>query len=242
MKTWRIGELAQATGVTVRTLHHYDAIGLLRPARRNGSRYREYGEADVRRLQQIVSLRDLGVSLDEIREHLDRPETSLLEVLELQLGRLRTRLEAIRLLHDRLERLADRIRSAETVSAEEFIRTMEMMTMFEKYYTPEQLKELEERARKVGPERIKAVEAEWPKLMEEVRTEMDLGTDPADPRVQALARRWQGLIEEFTGGNPGISASLKKMYDSEATVAGMEVGPMREMGAFIQRSLETLRT
>ena len=206
MKTWRIGELAQATGVTVRTLHHYDAIGLLRPARRNGSRYREYGEADVRRLQQIVSLRDLGVSLDEIREHLDRPETSLLEVLELQLGRLRTRLEAMRLLHDRLERLADRIRSAETVSAEEFIRTMEMMTMFEKYYTPEQLKELEERARKVGPERIK------------------------------------GLIEEFTGGNPGISASLKKMYDSEATVAGMEVGPMREMGAFIQRSLETLRT
>jgi hypothetical protein len=118
---------------------------------------------------------------------------------------------------------------------------MEMINMFEKYYTPDQLRELEERARRVGPERIKEVEAEWPRLMEEVRLEMDRGTDAADPRVQALARRWQGLIDEFTGGNPGIAASLQKMYQSESTVAGMDVAGMREMGAYIQRSLESIR-
>jgi DNA-binding transcriptional MerR regulator len=241
MKWWTIGQLARGTGVTVRTLHHYDAIGLLRPARREGSRYRQYSEEDVRRLQQIVSLRDVGLGLDEIRAYLERPESSLLEVIEMQIDRLRVRLAATQALTRRLERLAAAIRAAPEVSADEFIRTMEMMTMFEKYYTAEQLKELEERARVVGPERIKQVEAEWPSLMEEVRLEMERGTDPKDPRVQALARRWQGLIDEFTGGNAGIAASLNRMYAAESTVAGLEVSPMREMGSYIQRSLASIQ-
>ena len=242
MRSWKIGELARATGLTVRTLHHYDSLGLLRPSERSPAGYRLYGAEDVVRLQKIVSLRQLGFSLDAIRDCLDTPGLSLGRVLEMHLASARERLSQAEGLVRRLEAAAERLRTNGAATSEELIQTMEAINMFEKYYTPEQLKELEERARKVGPERIKAVEAEWPKLMEEVRTEMALGTDPADPRVQALARRWQGLIEEFTGGNPGISASLKKMYDSEATVVGMEVGPMREMGAFIQRSLETLRT
>jgi hypothetical protein len=157
------------------------------------------------------------------------------------LERLRARLEATRALHDRLSRIADRIREAGTIPAEELIRTMELMTMFEKHYTPEQLEELAQRAKQIGPERIKEVEAEWPKLMEEVRREMENGTDPSDPRVQVLARRWKGLVEEFTGGNPGIAASLNRMYESESNVAGIDTGPIREMGAYIQRALESMK-
>jgi hypothetical protein len=114
---------------------------------------------------------------------------------------------------------------------------MEMMTMFEKYYTPAQLKELEERRQQVGEERIRQVEGEWQELMAAVRAEMDQGTDPGDERVQGLAQRWAGLIREFTGGNPGIENSLRTMYQQESTVAGMETAPMREMGEYISRAM-----
>ena len=72
--------------------------------------------------------------------------------------------------------------------------------------------------------------------MAEVRAEMDRGTDPSDPRVQRLAERWTGLVREFTGGNPGIESSLRRMYQEEPVIHGMEVAPMREMGAYIAKA------
>ena len=85
----------------------------------------------------------------------------------------------------------------------------------EKYYTPEQQEWLKERRQTISDERIHEVEAEWPRLMAEVGAAIDAGTDPSDPHVQALAARWQGLVQEFTGGNPGIEKSLRTMYENE---------------------------
>ena len=70
----KVGELAKRTGLTVRTLHHYDEIGLLRPSLHTESGHRLYTLRDLARLQQIVSLRQLGFSLDQVRECLDRPD------------------------------------------------------------------------------------------------------------------------------------------------------------------------
>ena len=69
-KLWKIGDLAAATGLTVRTLHHYDEIGLLRPSERTHAGYRLYGEDEVRRLYEIRALRDLGIPLRDIPEAL----------------------------------------------------------------------------------------------------------------------------------------------------------------------------
>ena len=71
MKLLSVSQVARRTGVTVRTLHHYETLGLLRPAARSGAGYRLYGEAELRRLQHIVSLKALGLSLDAIRTSLD---------------------------------------------------------------------------------------------------------------------------------------------------------------------------
>ena len=68
---WKIGELAKRTGLTVRTLHHYDEIGLLSPAERSDGGHRVYDEAAVQRLYRIVSLRSLGFPLDAIADALD---------------------------------------------------------------------------------------------------------------------------------------------------------------------------
>ena len=73
---WKVGELARRTGLSVRTLHHYDAIGLLPPSHRTESGHRLYAADDAAHLQQILSLRQLGFSLDEVRDCLDRPDFS----------------------------------------------------------------------------------------------------------------------------------------------------------------------
>ena len=86
----KVGELARRTGLSIRALHHYDEIGLLRPRRRTPAGHRLYGLEEVRRLQQIASLKALGLSLDEIRGCLDKPEHALERVLALQVERMRS--------------------------------------------------------------------------------------------------------------------------------------------------------
>ena len=73
---YRVHEFAELAGVTVRALHHYDRLGLLRPTARTGSQYRLYSENDLARLEQIVVLKFLGMSLKEIGKLLEE-ESSL---------------------------------------------------------------------------------------------------------------------------------------------------------------------
>ena len=73
METTTIGDVARFAGVTVRTLHHYDHIGLLTPSERRENGYRGYTDADISRLQQILAYRELDLGLDDIRQLLDEP-------------------------------------------------------------------------------------------------------------------------------------------------------------------------
>ena len=129
----QVGELARRTGLTVRTLHHYDAIGLLKPSLHTEAGYRLYTADDVARLQHVLSLRQLGFSLEEIQGCLDRPGFAPLEVIRLQVARLREQIELQRELCERLEALAAHFREAGEVSAEEFLQTIEVMNMIENY-------------------------------------------------------------------------------------------------------------
>jgi len=212
---WKIGTLARRTGLSVRTLHWYDEIGLLRPSQHTASGHRLYGEADVQRLQEIRSLRHLGFTLEQIRDLLRRPGLSPSRVLRLHLEELGARIAQEQHLHRRLERLADRLDAAEVISVDELMNAIEEITMSEHNLTPEQLAEVQERGRKLGEGAIKAVEAEWPQLIAKVKAEMEKGTPASDPRVQAMARRWKELVEMFTGGNPGIEKAVAQRYKED---------------------------
>jgi DNA-binding transcriptional MerR regulator len=232
----RVGELAKRTGLTVRTLHHYDEIGLLSPSARTEAGHRLYGDADVERLQQIVSLRQLGFALDEIGELLAGQDTPILRVIEMQIERVSQQIRLQQQLQRQLTLIAERLRQNGRAPVEELLRTMEMMTMAEKYYSEEQLEYLRKRREEVGEERIREVEAEWPRLMAEVRAELDAGTDPADPKLQPLLDRWFGLVAEFTGGNPGIEKSLNSFYENEDEIP--DGGPIdRELFAYVGKAM-----
>ncbi|MFI7587593.1 MerR family transcriptional regulator [Spongisporangium articulatum] len=94
--SWSVGEVARAAGVTVRTLHHYDRIGLLSPGRRGGGEYREYGPDDVARLQRILAYRELGFGLDDVARLLDAPDEDPVARLRAQLALVRMRMEHLR--------------------------------------------------------------------------------------------------------------------------------------------------
>jgi hypothetical protein len=98
------------------------------------------------------------------------------------------------------------------------------------------LEQLKARGEAVGQERIEEVQNEWPRLMAEVQAGIDAGMQPTDPQAQAFARRWFGLVAEFTGGDPGIFKSLKTMYQTEDRVAGMDVPSMRPMMEFMGKA------
>jgi DNA-binding transcriptional MerR regulator len=239
---WKVGELAGRTGLSVRTLHYYDEIGLLSPTQRTDVGHRLYTAGDVVRLQQIKALQHLGFTLREVRECLERPNFPLRRVIELHLSQLKERIELQQRLCDLLERIAARLGSGEEISSPgEFVDTvMEVIEMSErlhKHYTPEQLEYLKQRRNEVGEERIREAEGEWAGLMEQVRSEMEAGTDPSTERVQTLARHWMELVNEFTGGDPGIERSVGNMWQQEETIHGIDTGEMREMMAYVSRAM-----
>lgn len=208
-----VGQVAERFGVTVRTLHHYDELGLLRPSVRTGGGHRLYTTEDVERLYRLLALRGLGLPLDEIRSLLETGD-GVAETVRRHLERVERQAEALDGLRTRLVRLLAALDGGED-SSQRFLDALEAMSMFEKYYTPEQLRQLEQRRQMLGDEEIKRVEDEWKDLYAQVREHREKGTDPADPAVQALVRRSGELIQLFTGGDPGIAASLKRMYEQE---------------------------
>lgn len=236
MNGWKVGELAKRTGLTIRTLHHYDEIALLQPSQRTPAGYRLYTEDDVVRLQRIVSLRALGLGLEQVRAALEQPEMSLAHVLELHVRALRRDIASQQRICMRLEQVLEQARQHGHVSADELITTIEWVTMYEKYYTPDQLDALAQRAEQVGAARMEAVQQEWQELFAAVQAEMDRGTDPTAPEVRRLAAKWQALIAEFTGGDPGIRASLERMYREEPA-ARERAGVDPAMAAYIARAL-----
>jgi DNA-binding transcriptional MerR regulator len=204
---YRIHEFAQLAGVTVKALHHYDRLGLLKP-RRSGSGYRLYVEQDLARLEQIVALKFLGLPLKQIKILLDRDTPQLPEALRLQ----RTVLEEKRLLLDRAicaivnaEEILQSGKQAGAAAIKRIIEAMEMQTEFMKnYYRDEAWVHFRARHRE-WPSR------EWTELFRAIQSAVT--EDPASDRAQSLAARWRKLRVSDAGGDPKIHGGLLKAWN-----------------------------
>ena len=200
----KIGELAQQTGLSIRTLHYYDEIHLLSPQHRTPAGHRLYGEVEIARLQQILSLRQLGFSLDEIRECLEDPDFSLPKVIDLHRDRLREQMTLSRTLLDRLNGIAKELETTQSVAVERLIQTMETILMTQQYFTPEQQKVVEARFRQE--------EGKWQDLLDRARSEMEKGSDLNSLSVRRLARSWRQAMTSLICGDAQIYQSLIGMY------------------------------
>ena len=216
--TYGVRELARLAGVSVRTLHHYDQIGLLTPSSRTAAGYRQYGADDLMRLQQILFFKELDVPLGEIRAILDDPEFDQIAALE----------QHRRLLQLQSERLAQLLKTVDKTIQKLTEDTM-TLTNEELYegFSKEQIESYENEARerwgstdayKESRKRVGNMsKAQWDAVKEQGDEATRLmaglmGRDPADPEVQAAIAKHHAWIENFYTAPAEMYAGLGQMY------------------------------
>lgn len=124
---WKVGELAKLTGLTIRTLRFYDQIGLFSPSAYSDSGHRMYNEDDLSRLQQILSLKELGLSLEEIKSVVTGGQFSPLEIVSLQITRLQETIRSQQKLLTELEYVSNLMHLKQPVTVDDFTNLLEMM-------------------------------------------------------------------------------------------------------------------
>lgn len=228
-----VGELARRCGMTVRTLHHYDAIGLLQPASRSGAGYRLYARADIERLHRIHALRQLGLSLTDIGTALSGPQQPLADVVDRQIAQIDRELAEAANLRERLVYLRTQLANGQSPDLADWLDTLELMTMYEKYFSPEELKVL---PLHINPD----VKVEWSTLISAVQTAMDRGATTDDADVQILALHWMTMVERGTGNNPEFLMRLHAMNENEPA-ARAQSGITQALQTFVEASVVAAR-
>ena len=218
----KVSEFAEKAGVTVRTLHHYDRLGLLKPSERNAAGYRLYGERDLVRLQQIATLKFIGLPLKEVKDVLDGRDLDLPETLNLQRRLLRDKKRQIELALraiEEAERSMGSSHAPDWAALKKIIEVMEMETNNEwmkKYYSDEAQSKIAQKATSFTPEMQAQVTQQWNDLIRDVENAFQSRQDPAGAPARGLAERWAGMARGFTGGDPEVQKGLNKLYADQA--------------------------
>src|SRR5206468_12608281 len=112
------------------------------------------------------------------------------------------------------------------------------------YYKPEQLERIRQRREEVGGEQLRRKQEEWAELIALIRAEMDGGTDPGDPKVQALAQRWLSLVDFTTGGDPEMAQAIKRHWEERGDELVAKHGAQydsRPVWGYMDRAVAALR-
>jgi DNA-binding transcriptional MerR regulator len=231
----RVGELAKRTGVTVRALHHYDSIGLLRPSGRSEGGYRLYNRDDVARLHGIQTLRQLGVPLAEMAQLLDGGTSSLQAILARQLSSLDQEIARTQALRERLSAMQFVLAGGGHPEIDDWLASLAMMSTFEKYFSVEELK--------LAFRRWKQYEAEWPSLVQAIHVAMDRGVPPDSVEIQPLVQRWMDLASRWMDGDLeflGRWGSMLREQPGLPLPAGMDLKLLDYIDDAIRRRLAVL--
>ena len=224
---WRVGELANAAGMTVRALHHYEQLGLLVPAKRTPGRQRHFDQRDLGRLYTIRALRDLGLSLAEVGRVLKRDGIALSDVLrahrqevDLEIQRLRK----LRTLLDHACTCAD-----DRIDPDALFATIQAMSQI--------ARRAEERNHQHREQH--GSEARWRALGAELRACMEARASPASPRVRTIAREAFERIHAFGKGDRATLDALAHLreFAPPTELAGWDPPLFR----YLQRALHQLR-
>jgi DNA-binding transcriptional MerR regulator len=209
MSSYRIGEFAKLAGVTVRALHHYDRIGLLKPER-TSSGFRVYDLKGLERLEQIAALKFLGIPLKEIKLLLKHGPLTLADSLNVQREALGEKRRLIDRAMVAIEAAEKAVQSGQTTDASilrKIIEAIDMQTQensMRKYYTDQAWLDKERIAHETPLEtRQKNLKA-MRQVFAEIEADIDL--DPASEAAQALTKRWLQLAEFAHGGNEAVRA------------------------------------
>ncbi|MGC3982366.1 MAG: MerR family transcriptional regulator [Steroidobacteraceae bacterium] len=205
----KVGELAKRSGLTVRTLHHYDSIDLVKPSARSDAGYRLYNRDDIARLHQVQALQRLGLTLAEIGTVLTGSDAQLPQIIARQLQMLTQQIEQATQLHARLSRMQEQLLQGDEPELADWLKTLELMNMYDKYFTPEELKRL--------PPHLanQSARPEWAALAQRVDQLVAHNTPTDAPAAREAARDWLTLAERDFPNDPILLAKLTDMHARE---------------------------
>jgi DNA-binding transcriptional MerR regulator len=219
---YRVQEFAELAGVTVRALHHYDQLGLLKPLRNGRTGYRLYRDADFARLEQIVVLKFLGIPLREMGPLLKASRSAnLRDVLQRQrrvLWQKRHRLDAAIGAIERAERSLDGANEPDWKLFTLVVKEIEMNNendWTKKYYSESAKTKIDARRVLWTPELQERTTRDWTQLIADIKNAAARGEDPKSDAGQLLASRWRELLAGFTGGDPDIQEGLNRMWSDK---------------------------
>jgi DNA-binding transcriptional MerR regulator len=213
-----VKEVADLAGLTPRALHHWDALGLLKPAHVGANGYRYYDEADLLKLQQILLYRELGLELGAIGRLVGKDDFSVVRALEAHRTALRRRIARLETLVETVDRtiaaqtggtkmedqqLFEGLTAQEKAYAEEAMDRWDPAVVKESHRRYGRLTAAEKEALKAEQ---KAVAADWARL---------IGTDPRGPAARALVERWRKGIAFFYEPTPEGLVGLARMYNED---------------------------
>lgn len=221
--------------MSVRTLRFYDQVGLLSPSRRTESRYRLYSDSDLVRLQQILALKFLGFSLEEIKAFLNASPSGFREALTQQKAMLRERREQIGTIIQAIER-AEQVVQTDGNDWDSLVNVIRAIQMdqnrdwVKKYFTDEQIKTMDEisrtsysasareklSAREWTEEDQSRVDEQYNALYAGVKRVVAEGQEPSSTEAQELAGQAVALLKAFTLNDPEIEAGLANWWKSNA--------------------------
>ena len=243
MHQFRIGEFARRAGVTIRTLRYYDKRGLLKPSAWSESGQRLYTELDYARLQQIMTLKLIGLSLDEIRSLPTNDITQIEQLLDRQRKVLEEKIRRFEAVVHTIEKAQSAIHLAQAIDLEQFISIIQAV------YMHDQTDWLSEICTDAQKEKLIRLQSGWTladqrgvgeaglRLFADIHQNMS--KDIHDPLVQALVERWDEFIAHFAQGDPDLAAKMNQAYLSISDATSETEEWMRELqqaASFIQRA------
>ncbi|MCU0432315.1 MAG: MerR family transcriptional regulator [Bacteroidia bacterium] len=222
MKLYTVKQLSVVSGVSVRTLHHYDEIGLLKPAQRTESRYRIYGREELLRLQQILFYRELGYSLQQIGGLLDDPDFDLLNSLLEQRRQLHLRAVQNAQLLVTIHKTINSLTNQKTMLTDEelyegFANAKAYRQEAAEKWGEDTVSASEDKLRKMSRESLQALFQQGESIVQAIGASMHLPVESAD--VQKLIEQhyrhtcmfWDAREEGYRG--------LAEMYVSDERFA-----------------------
>lgn len=232
--TWKVGELAKQTGLTVRMLHHYDKIGLFSPSQYSDTGHRLYTESDIVRLQQIMSLKQLGFALEEIKGIMENRNFNPVELIKVQLDDVKKRIRLQELLCSRLEKIYELLTSQQEATPEQFINLIEVINMNkDKYFTQEQQEKM---FKQLGLEKRKQYVNEWSEITAKIRVEYEKGTPPENLDVTQLAKQWNEFVNKLTFEDPEIAKAAERYYKENPEI-GEKFGIDKQLSDYIKKAM-----
>jgi DNA-binding transcriptional MerR regulator len=217
---YTVKQLSDLAGISVRTLHHYDAIGLLVPARIGKNGYRYYDEASLLRLQQILFYREIGLALAQIKEVLDSPDFDLMNALRSHRAALQERISRLRKLVRTVDSTMQHLMGKEVMSKKQLFTAFsnkkqkhyERLARLE--YGPELVDESIRRWNSYSKAKRGEILAEGGAIYADMVKAIEAGRAPESAEMQAILTRWHDHIRYFYEPTLEILRGLGQHYNA----------------------------